>query len=103
MIVTVSDAHEQLAIAHNSDDTLLQNLIDAASEAVLTYLKVPDEASIPVGATFAARQATLMLVAEFYKNREGEQDGEVGQEFGYGYLPRPVVALLYPHRDPSLA
>ena len=103
MIVTVADAHAQLAIAHSSDDTLLQNLIDVASEAVLTYLKVPDEDSIPAGATFAARQATLILVAEFYKNREGEQDGNVGEEFGYGYLPRPVVALLYPHRDPSLA
>lgn len=103
MIVTLQEARDQLQSTHSADDDHLTQLIKAASEAVLTYLKLPDESSIPATATFATKQATLILVAEFYRNREGEQNGEIGQEFGYGYLPRPVVALLYPHRDPSVA
>ena len=46
--------------------------------------------------------AVLMLVAEFYKNRGAEQSGEVDQAWGYGYLPRPVLAILYPLRDPAV-
>lgn len=103
MIVTLQEARDQIQSTHSADDNDLTMKIRAASEAVLTYLKVSDEASIPERATFAAKQATLILVAEFYRNREAEQAGEVDQAFGYGYLPRPVVALLYPHRDPSLA
>lgn len=103
MIVTIAEARDQLQSAHSADDVHLTQLISAASEAVLTYLKLGDSSMIPATATFATKQATLILVAEFYRNREGEQDGEIGQEFGYGYLPRPVVALLYPHRDPSVA
>ena len=103
MIVTLQEARDQLQSTHSADDTHLTQLINAASEAVLTYLKLAEESAIPVTANFAAKQATLILVAEFYRNREGEQSGEVGQEFGYGYLPRPVVALLYPHRDPSIS
>ena len=103
MIVTLQEARDQLQSTHSADDAHLTQLINAASEAVLTYLKLPDESSIPANATFAAKQATLILVAEFYRNREGEQAGEIGPEFGYGYLPRPVVALLYPHRDPTVS
>lgn len=103
MIVTLAQAREHLQSTHNADDPDLTLKINAASEAVLTYLKLDDEASIPARASYAAQQATLILVGEFYKNREGEQDGEIGEAFGYGYLPRPVVALLYPHRDPSMS
>ena len=103
MIVTLAQARGQLQSTHSSDDATLTLMIEAASQAVLTYLRLELEADIPVSASFAVQQATLILVAEFYKNREAEQDGEVSPEFGYGYLPRPVVALLYPHRDPALA
>ena len=104
MIVTLAEAREQLQSTHSADDAHLTQLINAASEAVVTYLKVADESSIPANATFAAKQATLILVAEFYRNREGATDAmQPGQEFGYGYLPVPVMALLFPHRDPSIA
>lgn len=103
MIVTLAQARAQLQSTHSADDDDLTLKINAASEAVLTYLQIADEVDIPAGATFAAQQATLILVAEFYKNREAHQDGEIPAEFGYGYLPRPVVALLYPHRTPSMA
>lgn len=103
MIVTLQEARDHLRSDTDADDADLTIKIMAASAAVLTYLKVADESSIPAAATDVAKQATLLLVGEFYARREGEQMGAPGPEFGYGYLPRPVVALLYPHRDPSIA
>ncbi|MFD2404904.1 hypothetical protein ACFSVK_02515 [Azorhizophilus paspali] len=43
------------------------------------------------------------MLGELYKHREADQDGEVPTQWGFGYLPRPVVALLYQLRDPALA
>ena len=40
-----------------------------------------------------------MLVGHFYK----EPDGNTEDAFEQGYLPKPVTALLYPLRDPTLA
>lgn len=102
MLATLADAKAQVYAAHDADDGLLLGYLEAASEAVLTYLKI-EEADLPVSATFAARQATLILVAEWYKNREADQQGHVDAQYGYGYLPQPVIALLYPHRDPAVA
>lgn len=103
MIVTLAQARQHLQSTHNADDADLTLKINAASEAVVTYLKLDSEVDIPPAAAFAAQQATLILVGEFYMNREGEQQGAIDSSFGYGYLPRPVVALLYPHRDPAIA
>ncbi len=103
MIVTLAQARAQLQSTHSADDDDLTLKINAASEAVMTYLKLDDEADIPAGATFAAQQATLILVAEFYKNREGEQQSPVPEQYGYGYLNNAAVSLLYPHRVPSVA
>lgn len=103
MIVTLQEARDHLRSDTSDDDADLTLKIQAASSAVVTYLKVADDAAIPAAALPAAKAACLILVGEFYANREGEQGGAVDQQFGYGYLPRPVVALLYPYRDPSIA
>jgi len=103
VIVTLQQARDHLQSTHSADNADLTLKISAASEAVLTYLKLDAEADIPAKAAFAAQQATLILVGEFYSSREGEQEGAIDSSFGYGYLPRPVVALLYPHRDPAIA
>jgi hypothetical protein len=100
MLVTLPEAKAHLHVIHTSDDADITLKIEAASEAVLTYLKAE---TVPVTAEKAAKQATLLLLGEFYERREGEQEGEVGDAFGFGFLPRPVVALLYPHRDPSFS
>ena len=102
MLATLAQAKAQVYAAHSASDTTLTEYLEAASEAVLTYLRVA-EADLPAGAVFAARQATLILVAEWFKNREAEQQGQVPAEYGYGYLPQPVIALLFPHRDPAVA
>ena len=103
MIVTLKEARDHLQSTHDVDDADLMLKIQSASAAVLTYLRLEDEADIPLTAAFQAKAATLILVGEFYANREAEQAGAVDVQFGYGYLPRPVVALLYPHRDPAIA
>lgn len=96
----------------DTTDPMVPFYISAASEAVLVYLndsfvdssgEVPqDSAGNPMGVPFPVMAATLLLVGEFYKNREGNEGNPVPAEFGYGYLNRAVVALLYPYRSPTL-
>lgn len=127
MLVTLEEASDHIRRDTGDDDADLIGKIAAASSAVLTYMKgspvgspmrdssgaiVRDSDGRIVYETNSAgtpvirpevKQATLILVAEFYRNRDGEQAGEVDPRYGYGYLPRPVLALLYPLRDPALA
>lgn len=127
MLVTIEEASDHLRRDTAADDGDLMQKIAAASSAVLTYMKgfpigmperdeqgeiVRDSAGEVIYQRDSAgtliirpevKYAVLMLVAEFYKNREAEQAGIIDPKFGYGYLPRPVIALLYPLRDPALA
>jgi hypothetical protein len=120
--VTLAEAKAHLRVDFTDDDAHIMLLIHAASGAVKNYLKtasayepVRDEDDSPIldsdgmpelaydsdedkAVRFEVRAATLILVGEWYKNREAEQDGDMG----HGYLPAPVVALLYPLRDPAL-
>lgn len=109
-LVTLTQAQTQCR-ADAADDTLLTFYIRAASSAVLTYLDgatfldsdgnvQTDSNGDPEGVPEDVQLATLFLVGEFYKNREAQQDGAV--DAGYGYLPRPVLALLFPYRSPVL-
>lgn len=95
-LVTLEQAKQHLYVYHDADDALIEVYIAAATSAINKYLE---------GAEFGEdlpaelKQAALLLIGEFYKNREAHQDGEIERDFGYGYLPRPVVALLYPYRQ----
>jgi hypothetical protein len=114
-LVTLAQARAQLRSTTTADDTDLKMKISAASRAVVHYLDGggrtflnssgqpdTDSAGKPLDVPEDVQLATLMLVAEYYKNREATQDGAVDPQFGYGYLPRPVVALLYPLRLPVI-
>lgn len=115
MLVTLQEASDHLRRDTSDDDADLELKIHAASGAVRRYLKsaspyeidssgnpVTDSSGEPV-VLFEVRAAVLLMLGELYKSREGEQGGEIPTQWGYGYLPRPVVALLYPLRDPALA
>jgi len=114
MLVTLQEASDHLRRDTDADDDDLTLKIHAASGAVLNYLKSAspyeidsngdpvEDSSGPV-VRFEVKAAVLLMLGELYKNREAEQAGEVPTQWGYGYLPRPVVALLYPLRDPALA
>lgn len=110
-LVTLAQAKGHLYITHNSDDAILYGYILAASGAVVNYLKDAAEAFVdtsgevittgipPVSTVpWVVQQATLLMVAWFFNYREGEND-----QMTPGYLPAPVVSLLYPLRNPALA
>lgn len=94
------------------NDPMLTRYIAAASAAVMRYLgdsnvlnsggEFDEDSSGPL-VPADIQQATLLLVGEFFNSREAQQEGAMDSQFGYGYLPRPVVALLYPYRAPVIA
>lgn len=125
-LITLEEAKAHLLVDHDDDDLDIERKLQEASSAVLTYLD-----GAPIGQPQRDEQGTIvrtadggieylrdgddlviryevkaavkLLLGELYKHRETEQDGEVPHQYGYGYLPRPVVALLYPLRKPAFA
>lgn len=91
----------------NDDDALLDGLIEAATGAVVRYLKsaadqyLDSGGSVPSGVEIPGviKTATIMLVGYLFRNPDQDPD----KNFERGYLPAPVTALLYPLRDPALA
>lgn len=112
MLVTLADGKKQLRIDHDDDDDFVTLQIHAASGMVMNYLKdegsdsftdsagelTLDSNSEPVGVPYEVQAATLMMLGYLYRNRDNDMDGE----YEMGYLPRPVMAMLYPLRDPEL-
>jgi hypothetical protein len=109
MLVTLAEAKERLRYNHDEEDGDLTSLIEAASGAVLNYLKVSEtfyadsSGEIPVDSSGTdvpgpVKTATLYLVGVLARDRDGIQAGD----WERGYLPNPVVSLLYPLRDPAM-
>lgn len=110
-LVSLAQAQDHLRDFYAENEGHIALLITAASRACITYLDggedafadsdgqiAQDSSGIPQGVPEDIQAACLLLVGEFYRNRGGEQGGAIGE--GYGFLPRPVVALLFPHRSP---
>lgn len=112
MLVTLDQAKAHLRVTHSSDDADIELKVEAASGAVLNYLKSAADAFLdssgePIMTTDSppvstvpreVQQATLLMLGWMFNFREGE-----GQGMTPGYLPVAVVSLLYPLRDPALA
>lgn len=109
MLVSLELARAQIRSDTTDDNADLLLKIKAASRAVVTYLKDPsfadssggipeDSAGIAVDVPEDVQLATLLLIGYFYKQRD--EDGN--HEFEAGALPRPVTALLYPYRVPTV-
>jgi len=120
LLVTLDEAKSHLRVDHGFDDDDITLKIEAASAAVLEYigdtqylfldtggddLDLEDTTADQVGlrARHRARQATLLLIGDWFANREPTASDTVDPRFGYGYLPRSVIALLYTMRDPTIA
>lgn len=123
--VSLEEAKRQLYVMEDetTDDALITGLIFAASSAVRNYIQgnqpwqpVLDSNMLPEldsngDPTYEVdssgdklvraevKQATLLLVGYFYKNRDENPDEAFDKD---GYLPAPVKALLYPLRVPTL-
>lgn len=115
MLVTVDFAKLHIQVDYDVADELIEFQIHAASEAVLNYLKdaryaftdtsgeVLTDSSGNDLTPFVVKQAVVYWVAEFFRNREPTATDVVDPQYGYGYPPRGVVALLYSLRDPAYA
>lgn len=108
MLVTLEQAKAHLRIDTADEDADLTLKIHAASSAVMNYLKsaIIFEPAIVDGilvyttvVRFEIQAAVLLMVGYLYKDRDSDPD----REYEPGMLPRPVTALLYPLRTPSLA
>lgn len=107
-LISLEAAKEHLRLDQDSDDTDVERKIEQASHLVLDYLGqgddvyadsdgvIPEDAEGEPDVPFSVRAATTLLTAMLYK---GEVD--MGQ-LDHGYLPRPVMNLLYPRRTPPL-
>lgn len=112
MLVTLQQARDHIRSDTNADDADLTMKIEAASDAVIGYLDgyIPvdtngdpavdshgDIVGVPARAMTRIKQATLLTIGYFYKERDGSQEFAVPKEFGYGYpLPQGATALLFP-------
>lgn len=112
ILITLDYAKRHLEMDHDEDDLLISLYIEAASEAIVAYLKDGagsfldssggpeyNEFDEPIGIPKRVQIATMILVGYFYKNR----DENPVEAFEYGFLPKPVMAVLHQMRDPALA
>lgn len=118
-LITVAQARAHVRADHQAEDAQLEEFVEAASAAVVNYLKsgadiflntlgLPEEIYGDSPAEVIAyavppevQTATKLLVGYFFRNRDGSEPNSDGWQ--PGYLPPPVTALLYPLRDPALA
>lgn len=114
MLVSLEQAkaHIRDDDADGDGDADLELKIKAASRVVMNYLKPAgcadftdsngdvekDSAGVALGVPEDIQSATLLMLGYLFKQR----DNDVEQEFQTGFLPRPVTALLYFYRDPTL-
>lgn len=108
MLVSLEQASQHLRRDTTDDDADLTLKIQGASRTVLKYLKgnTPfldtagevefDTAGDPIGVPEDVQIATLILIASFYKYREGEEN------LDYGRIPKAVSSLLYSLRTPTV-
>ena len=111
MLVSLAQAKEHLRVDDADNDNDLTLKVHAASAAVLNYIRngadvftdssgepIVDSNGNPIGIPYDVQAATLLMLGYLYKDRDGDPD----KAYEMGYLPRPVTALLYVYRVPSL-
>lgn len=114
-LVTLEQARTVLRMPDSnvSENDLIISLIRASSRMVLTYLKLEEDAYLNSDGTMdqdsatlgynevpeEVQAATLYLVGVLFRDRDGAES----EKWNQGYLPVPVVSMLYPLRLPSLA
>lgn len=114
MLVSLQQARQHLRSDTNADDADLTLKIEAASEAVMSYLGdgaaaftdsagalYEDSGGIAIGVPRRVQAAALLTTSYFYKERDGSAEAAVDARYGYGYtLPKAATALLHSMRLP---
>ena len=78
-ITTLSEAKAHLRVLDNDEDTLIQSYIDAAEAHVANYLERSLDPWTEEGGTAPqnVRQAILLVIGDFYENREARFVGTI--------------------------
>lgn len=98
MLVTIDEVRMWCRIDEQEMDLNLQMAITGASASVLRYLKRTEpfpEGEVPED----VRLATALFAGIMIR----DPDGVDSSQWDAGYIPRPVLSLLYPYRDPTAA
>lgn len=112
-LVTLEQAKSMLRVPYTREDDLIILLIRGASRMVLNYLRLDESAYLNSDGTMDISSATLgyeevpeevqsavlYLVGVLSRDRDGAES----EKWQAGYLPAPVVSMLYPLRDPASA
>jgi hypothetical protein len=104
MLVDLDTAKLRLRVDHDAEDDSIELAIKGASGAVLNYLKLDrdyyeDSNGDVVDVPEEVQNATILLAGILVRDPSGTEM----KDWEMGYLPRPVMALLYPLRDPALS
>ena len=104
-LITLAEAKAHLRVDFADDDALIDVLIQAASEAVLDYLKgIGSEdffnGSVVVSEVPARVRLATGHLTKFYYDDHVDKGSLSFADLGE--LPPPVVALLYRMRDPAI-
>jgi hypothetical protein len=115
-LVTVEEASLHVRRDTGDDDDDFEMKVEAASELVLDYIGAGADAwTDSAGQPFEdsdgtaldvpkrVKAATLIMVGYLYRERDGSNENQVPTQWGYGYLPIGVTALLYSLRKPTVA
>lgn len=105
-LVTLTEARNALRIDGDDEDPALVFLIEAASEAVIAYLKagadgfIENDDLIPDAVVpDRVKVATIYWIGVMHRNPDNDSEGA----YSFGFPPLPVVAMLHQMRDPALA
>src|SRR5688500_12893973 len=110
-LVTIEQAKLMIREVRNHEDDLIVTLIRAASRMVLSYLKLEEDAYLNSDGTMdqdsatlgynevpeEVQAATLYLIGVLFRDRDGAES----EKWTPGFLPAPVVSMLYPLRLPT--
>lgn len=115
-LVTVQEASDHVRRDTGADDDDFELKVEAASELVLDYLgdaadgwtdsggqPLEDSNGEALDVPKRVKAATLIMVGYLYRERDGSNENQVPTQWGYGYLPVGVTALLYSLRKPTVS
>lgn len=97
-LVELFEAKARLNILHDDKDEDIRKAIMGASESVMRYMGATEE-DYEEGAPENVQNAVIVWVALMTHDPMGFE----AHNWGHGYPPPAVVALLYGSRDPVFA
>ncbi len=118
MLVSLAQTKARLRFDTDAEDVDLTFMIEAASQMVMNYLKTDESffagSEYDTDGTWPADTDGVLIGADSYPEVQTatiylagvlkrDPDGVEMDKWQMGYLPFPVMAMLYPLRDPALA